>query len=92
MPTKTELTQFRLPGTPLVILQKNSIHKWSTAGGSMFVCVLAIDGFPSPRIQPDVESPRYYYTDQKSIYCLNIIAAVHHLGRFNSFQLLLREE
>jgi hypothetical protein len=59
--------------------------KLSTAGGSMFGCVLAVDGFLSPRLQPNVESSRDYYTDRKSIYCLNIIAAVDHLGRFRFF-------
>jgi hypothetical protein len=45
-------------------------------------CVLAIDGLLSPRIQLDVEFSRDYYTDQKSIYCLNSIHGVNHLGRF----------
>jgi hypothetical protein len=54
--------------------------KLSTAGGSMFGCVLVVDGFLSPRTQPNVEFSKDNYTDRKSIYCLNIIAAVDHLG------------
>jgi hypothetical protein len=47
--------------------------KLSSAGGSMFGCVLAIDGFLSPRTKPDAERPNDYYTDS---------AAVDHCGRF----------
>jgi hypothetical protein len=54
--------------------------KLSTAGGSMNGCVLAIDGFLSPRTKPDVDDPNEFFTDRKSIYCLNIIAAVDFLG------------
>jgi hypothetical protein len=57
----------------------------STAGGSMNGCVLAIDGFLSPRTKPDVDDPNEFFTDGKSIYCLNVIAAVNFLGRFRYF-------
>ena len=60
-------------------------NKSSTAGGSMNGCVLAIDGFLSPRIRPNVEHPYDYFTDRKSIYCLIVIAAIDHLGRFRYF-------
>jgi hypothetical protein len=60
-------------------------NKLSTAGGSMFGCVLAVDGFLSPRTKPDVDDPNEFFTDRKSIYCLNVIAAVDYLGRFRYF-------
>jgi hypothetical protein len=37
--------------------------KLLSAGGSIFGCVLAIDGFLSPRTKPDVERPNDYYKD-----------------------------
>ena len=56
--------------------------KLSTAGGPMNGCVLAINGFLSPRIRPNVEHPYDYFTDQKSFYCLNVIGAIDHLGHY----------
>jgi hypothetical protein len=54
----------------------------SSARGSKFGCILAIDGFLSPRTKPDVERPIDYYTDQKSICCLKNIAGINHRGWF----------
>jgi hypothetical protein len=63
-------------------------NKLSTAGGSMNGCVLVIDGFLSPRTKPDVDDPNEFFTDRKSIYCLNVITAVDFLGRFQYIRLL----
>jgi hypothetical protein len=62
-------------------------NKLSTARGSMFGRVLAVDGFLSPRTKPDVDDPNEFFTDRKSIYCLNVIAAVDYLGRFRYFSI-----
>ena len=53
-----------------------------TAGGAMNGCVLAIDGFLSPRTCPNIENSRDFYTDRKSFHCLMVIAAIDYLGRF----------
>jgi hypothetical protein len=56
--------------------------KLSTAGGSVFGCVLGINGFLSPQNKPGVECPSNFYTNRKSIHFLNNISNVDHLGRF----------
>jgi hypothetical protein len=57
--------------------------KMSTASGKpLHGCVLALDGFLSARVTPNVEDDAHYHSNHKKINCLNVQAAIDYLLRF----------
>jgi hypothetical protein len=60
--------------------------KWSemsTAPGKLLHgCVLALDGFLSARVKPNVEDDAHYHRNHKKIHCLNVQAAIDYLLHF----------
>jgi hypothetical protein len=53
------------------------------AGKPLHGCVLALDGFLSARVKPNVEDDAHYHSNHKKIHCLKVLqAAIDCLLRF----------
>jgi hypothetical protein len=57
--------------------------KWcemSTAPGKLLHgCILALDGFLSARVKPNIEDDAHYHSIHKMIHCLNVQATIDYL-------------
>jgi hypothetical protein len=78
-----EALRIRLPTLEELEELKTKWSEMSTAPGKpLHGCVLALDGFLSARVKPNVEDDAHYHSNHKKIHCLNVQAAIDYLLRF----------
>jgi hypothetical protein len=76
-----EALQIKLPKAEE--LEEKKWSEMSTAPGKpLHGCRLALDGFLSARVKPNVEDDAHYHSIHKKIHCRNVQAASDYLLRF----------
>jgi hypothetical protein len=77
-----ETHRIKLPKAEELEELKTKWSKMLTAPGKpLHGCILALDGFLSARVKPNIEDDAHYHSIHKKIHCLNVQAAVDYLLR-----------